>query len=579
MNDMYCFDATPLAWKAISYNGDGPGKRVSHSMTLLNHSLYVLGGGSGNRSFNDLHRLDLLTMTWELLYTRGAAPGMKPDALIGHSVAWVDPYIVVFAGGDGRRPSNDLHTLELQANIWRRIETSGAPPAPRVGHSSTLDEGEMYIIGGFSRGKYFHDVHVLHVETLQWTQVVTSGTPPHGRVSHTATWYNGGVHVFGGSAGGQCFNDYMVLTPITTKLKATTSGMDTLGPAVATPKVHSPVPRTPAASCRFQARWNAPEVSGLPPEPRYSHTATVVGTALFIIGGLARKGKPHGDLLVLDLVSSMWSLPRVTHEGPSPRGRHTSVAVGSVLFLFGGGARGELYEDIWALDVDGKGMDRMKQAASRDLPETGATADAEQRIPASFLAPHLRKSLPTLDDDDYESLDAREADADEVRSWLTHLGLAQHIYTFEAHEIDFPVLLQLQEHDLVDMRIDDPMQRIRLLNGIEVLCTRGCLKAGYAPNARLFRERYRLGGEINFGGSPAVLAVDCKTDLKVVVKFVPDMVEYHRQGTHTHMRTQSSNTYICAISKSERESISDDEIHHHYPITHACPCTDTTSAM
>ena len=30
-------------------------------------------------------------------------------------------------------------------------------------------------------------------------------------------------------------------------------------------------------------------------------------------------------------------------------------------------------------------------------------------------------------------------------------------------------------------------------------------------------------------GHPALLAVDCKTDIKVVLKFVPDMVEYHRQ--------------------------------------------------
>ena len=45
---------------------------------------------------------------------------------------------------------------------------------------------------------------------------------------------------------------------------------------------------------------------------------------------------------------------------------------------------------------------------------------------------------------EYENYEAREANADEVRSWLTHLGLAQHAYTFEAHEIDFEVLLTLQ---------------------------------------------------------------------------------------------------------------------------------------
>jgi hypothetical protein len=182
-------------------------------MLQIDQYLYVLGGGSGNRSFNDLHRLDLLSMHWELIHTRGELPGSKPDALIGHSVQWVDPFLVVFAGGDGRKPSNELHTLEVSTAVWRKIDTQGAPPAPRVGHSSTQLGAHMYIIGGFSRGKYFHDVHVLDVERLQWTQQAVLGTPPHGRVSHSATLYKGAIHIFGGSAGGTCYNDYVVLNP------------------------------------------------------------------------------------------------------------------------------------------------------------------------------------------------------------------------------------------------------------------------------------------------------------------------------------------------------------------------------
>ena len=114
----------------------------------------------------DLHKLDLFTMHWELLDTSGEGPTDKPEALIGHSVSWIDPYLIVFGGGDGRRPSNDLNTLHLTQRTWKRINTEGAPPAPRVGHSSTQLESHMYIIGGFSKGKYFHDVHVLDVESL-----------------------------------------------------------------------------------------------------------------------------------------------------------------------------------------------------------------------------------------------------------------------------------------------------------------------------------------------------------------------------------------------------------------------------
>ena len=60
----------------------------------------------------------------------------------------------------------------------------------------------------------------------------------------------------------------------------------------------------------------------------------------------------------------------------------------------------------------------------------------------TFLAPHMGEAARAVEypaELEYEDVEARAADADEVRSWLTHLGLAQHVYTFAAHEIDFEV--------------------------------------------------------------------------------------------------------------------------------------------
>ena len=75
-------------------------------------------------------------------------PSDKPDAIIGPSLIYVEPYLVVFGGGDGRRPSNDLHTLDMHSMLWRKIQTEGAPPAPRVGHSATQLGQSMVIFGG-----------------------------------------------------------------------------------------------------------------------------------------------------------------------------------------------------------------------------------------------------------------------------------------------------------------------------------------------------------------------------------------------------------------------------------------------
>ena len=81
------FDATPLLWRSVPSDGDTPGSRVSHRTLLIGHYMYVLGGGSGSRSFNDLRRLDLYTMRWELMPTRGEArpPRCPPPHLHLHT--------------------------------------------------------------------------------------------------------------------------------------------------------------------------------------------------------------------------------------------------------------------------------------------------------------------------------------------------------------------------------------------------------------------------------------------------------------------------------------------------------------
>ena len=101
-------------------------------------------------------------------------------------------------GGDGKRPSNDLHTLHVQSATWRQVSTSGAPPAPRVGHSSTRMGGMLYIIGGFSRGQYFKDVHTLNVESLQWQQQTSSRAlwEEEAAVERSIFWFSSSLTLF-----------------------------------------------------------------------------------------------------------------------------------------------------------------------------------------------------------------------------------------------------------------------------------------------------------------------------------------------------------------------------------------------
>ena len=70
-----------------------------------------------------------------------------------------------------------------------------------------------------------------------------------------------------------------------------------------------------------------------------------MGNLLFVVGGLFRKGRASSEVHVLQLSLMEWSQPRVSLEGPVPRGRHTAEAYGTLLLIFGGGTTGGL---TWA---------------------------------------------------------------------------------------------------------------------------------------------------------------------------------------------------------------------------------------
>ncbi len=116
--------------------------------------------------------------------------------------------------------------------------------------------------------------------------------------------------------------------------------------------------------------------------------------------------------------------------------------------------------------------------------------------------------------------------------------------------------MQLEEPDLIDIGVHDPTQRLRLLRGIDVLRARGSL-AGLTrgPNERLFKRRFRLGCEVNFGGSPALLAVDTRTDLKVCVKFIHTADEYERQlNLHRQLKGEQVVRLVEAFEAVREEA-------------------------
>lgn len=83
---------------------------------------------------------------------------------------------------------------------------------------------------------------------------------------------------------------------------------------------------------------------------RLSHTATQVGSYLFVIGG--HNGQTYAqDVLLFNLTTLAWE-SKAPHGVPPPgRGYHVAVLHDARIFISGGYNGVNVFDDLWALDL------------------------------------------------------------------------------------------------------------------------------------------------------------------------------------------------------------------------------------
>ena len=92
--------------------------------------------------------------------------------------------------------------------------------------------------------------------------------------------------------------------------------------------------------------WNQPERTGKGPSARNGHTTVLIGSRLFVFGG-GDKADLLNELWVLDAHTGQWSQPPTTGESPPARSRHTCALADKRLFVWGGIGGGV---DMWVLE-------------------------------------------------------------------------------------------------------------------------------------------------------------------------------------------------------------------------------------
>eukprot|EP01097_Dermamoeba_algensis_P004262 TRINITY_DN2816_c0_g1_i1.p1 TRINITY_DN2816_c0_g1~~TRINITY_DN2816_c0_g1_i1.p1 ORF type:complete len:807 (-),score=184.57 TRINITY_DN2816_c0_g1_i1:38-2458(-) len=114
--------------------------------------------------------------------------------------------------------------------------------------------------------------------------------------------------------------------------------------------------------------------SGKIPPGRWGHTSTAVGSRLFIFGGTGTK--LYGDLCVFDTEKNFWSSPNLHGDIPGARFGHSATQIDSnrILFFGGRGAGDKHFSDIYLLDTENFQFTLLNVDKNSPEPRAGHTA-------------------------------------------------------------------------------------------------------------------------------------------------------------------------------------------------------------
>ncbi|GAB2287276.1 hypothetical protein Dimus_021657 [Dionaea muscipula] len=276
-----------------------PSERWGHTACYSHGLVYVFGGCCGGMHFSDVLVLNLNTMAWSTLMTKGNAPGPRDS----HSAVLWGKKMIVFGGTNGSKKVNDVHVLDLGTNEWIQPMCSGIPPSPRESHTASLiGDEKMVVFGGSGEGtgNYLNDLHILDFRTMKWTSPEVKGDHiPSPRDSHAAVAVGSKLFVYGGDCGDRYHGEVDVFD------------IDSL----TWTRLGVLLPSSPGA--------------------RAGHAAVSIGAKIYVIGGVGDK-RYYSDVWAFNTNTSSWSMLEICGHPPQGRFSHTAIVTESDIAVYGG---------------------------------------------------------------------------------------------------------------------------------------------------------------------------------------------------------------------------------------------------
>jgi len=96
LNDLHALDLESMIWTHLTSKGDSPSPRIRHTLTYVDGFLYLLGGNGHNSFVRDsFWRYDIRLASWSLLPSVPA----NDEVIAGHTAAAVDAQGILVFGG------------------------------------------------------------------------------------------------------------------------------------------------------------------------------------------------------------------------------------------------------------------------------------------------------------------------------------------------------------------------------------------------------------------------------------------------------------------------------------------------
>ncbi|KAJ1527178.1 hypothetical protein ONE63_008709 [Megalurothrips usitatus] len=254
---------------------------------------------------------------------------------VNHAAAAVDDLIYSFGGyntGENyneRRPM-DIHVLNTGNLRWTRLPSptyaeyqrnDQCIPFQRYGHTAVTYGKKIYIWGGRNEETACNKIFIFDTDTQSWSKPKATGMVPAARDGHTAVIINHRMYVFGGFEEeiDRFSNDVYFLDLATNK-------------------------------------WQYVMTSGEVAKFRDFHSASAIGSYMYVFGGRGDLNGPYGshneeycsDIIYFDAESNRWHKPVTTGDIPTGRRSHSSFIVNGMLYVFGGynGLTEEHFNDL-----------------------------------------------------------------------------------------------------------------------------------------------------------------------------------------------------------------------------------------